>query len=245
MGAKIPRTKPPSSFDSIEEDWPWVWGMRDPECLDWKQGLSDDEIQSEALRQQNLPVAITDTLYLGNAASVESIRALEENGITAVLNMAGPLALKRKTIGLYKTKGITYGRITAMDEPDYPLLHRHWQEALDFIKASTEKPNGKCVVHCVAGMNRSGLIVAAYYMLTTKTSVLEAVKHIRKQRGNVALCNEGFQQQLVSMARQNSLLGPRPGTKESIVKQVPAPFENDWMFAASAKRTENPLDRLL
>jgi protein-tyrosine phosphatase len=113
---------------------------------------------------------------------------LEAHGITAVLNIAGPVALKRKTINT----GIQYKRITAIDEPDYPLFQNHWQDALDFIKSSTENGKGKYVVHCVARMNRSGLIVTAYYMLNTQTPVLETVKHLRKQRGNMALCNEGF-----------------------------------------------------
>jgi hypothetical protein len=78
-------------------------------------------------------------------------------------------------------------------------------------------------------------------MLTTQTPVLETVKHNRKQRGNVALCNAGFQQQLVAMARQQTLLGAKPGTEESIIKHVPSPFENDW---STAKRRDNPLDKL-
>lgn len=158
-----------------------MWGIRDHEYLDWKQGPSDNEIRSEALRQQDLPVPVTDNLYLGNARSVEYMATLEAYGITAVLNVAGPVALKRKTINTYEKKGIQYKQIAAIDEPDYPLLQNHWQDALAFIKSSAENGKCKCVVHCVAGMNRSGLIVAAYYMLTTQTPVLETVKHIRKQ----------------------------------------------------------------
>eukprot|EP00980_Cylindrotheca_fusiformis_P004917 scaffold1049_cov108-Cylindrotheca_fusiformis.AAC.2 len=237
MGTKCStqKTSPVSSFETIDEDWPWVWAIRDPECLDWKKGLSETEIRSEALRQnQMMPVPILDNVvFLGNAHSVESIARLKELGITAVLNMAGPLALKRKTIQAFEKNGIQYKGINAMDEPEYPLLQNHWKEASDFIQKSTatvEKDGGgKCVVHCVAGINRSGLIVAAHYMLTTQTPVLETVKHLRKQRGNVALFNEGFQQQLVSMARQHSLLGAKPGTEGSIVEQAPPAFENYWI----------------
>jgi hypothetical protein len=58
----------------------------------------------------------------------------------------------------------------------------------------------------------------------------------------VALCNAGFQQQLVAMARQQPLLGAKPGTEESIIiKHVPSPIENDW---SPAKRSDNPLDKL-
>lgn len=244
MGAKPSVNEKSPSYDSIHEDWPWVWGIRDPEFLDWKRDLSDEEIHAQALRQSEMPVPITDQVYLGNAQSVESISSLEAVGITAVLNVAGPLALRRKTIQACKKNGIQYKQIAAEDEPDYPMLQNHWQEAFDFIKSTTRDGNGKCVVHCMAGMNRSGLIVAAYYMLTTQTPVLQTVKHIRKQRGNVALCNEGFQQQLVAMARMHNLLGAKPGTAESIITEVPPPAANDLTWASTAKTKNNPLDRI-
>ena len=242
MGAQpSSSSKTKVTFESQYEDWPWVWGLRDAEWLDWKIGLTNEEIQSEALRQIDLPVPITDNLYLGDARSVETVSRLKDLGITAVLNMAGPVALRRKTIEAYKKHGIQYKRIDAEDEIEYPLLEKHCEEAFDFIEKTTTKDDadgkkaGKCVVHCRAGMNRSGLVAAAYYMMTTQTHVLETVKHVRKQRGNVALSNEGFQQQLVAMARKNNLLGPRPGTEESIIKGVPPPVENDWIFASSIK----------
>jgi len=232
-----------SAYDFIQKDWPWVWAIWDPECLDWKKGLSDEEIQETALQQAQLPVLITDDLFLGNAYSVESVQKLQSRGITAVLNMAGPLALKRKTIQAYKNQRIQYKRIDADDEHDYALLQKHWQEAFDFIKSTTKNGNGKCVVHCVAGMNRSGLIAAAYYMLATQTPVLETVQHVRRQRGNVALCNEGFQTQLVAMARENDLLGLAPATEGSIVQRAPASPKDHWIFAGDPPR-ENPLHKL-
>lgn len=243
MGAKQSAVETLPSLESIHEDWPWIWGIREAKFLDWKQGLSDDEIQAQSLRQMEMPVRITDNIYLGNVSSVEAVTKLEALGITAVLNMAGPVALKHKTVQAYESLGIRYKRITADDEHDYPLLRNHWEEAHDYIKSSTKNGKDKCVIHCVAGINRSALIVAAYYMLTTQTPVLETVKHIRKQRGNVALSNEGFQQQLVALARLNNLLGPMPGTEESIVKQLPPPPDVYSIFS-SPKRERNPLDRL-
>ena len=198
-----------------------MWGIRDPECLDWKIGLSDEDVRNQALNQRNLPVSISDQLYLGNAPSVESVAKLKECGITAVLNMAGPLALHRKTIREYKANSIKYKQINAKDEYEYPLLKRHWKDASDFIRVTTAGGKGKVVVHCMAGMNRSALIVTAYHMISTQTPVLEAVRHVRKQRGNVALMNEGFQEQLVAMARDHKLLGAAPGTPESIIMQTP------------------------
>ena len=96
---------------------------------------------------------ITEHVYLGNANSVESISKLEARGITAVLNMAGPYALHRKTIKAYKKHGIEYKRINTEDKINYNLLENDWKEARDFIKSSTVDEKGKCGVHCMAGMN--------------------------------------------------------------------------------------------
>ncbi|KAL3941724.1 MAG: hypothetical protein SGBAC_003968 [Bacillariaceae sp.] len=241
MGTTKSKQEASTPYESVHGDVPWLWAISEPEILDWKIGLSDEEIQETALRQTQLPVPITDNLFLGNAFSVESIEKLQARGITAVLNMAGPLALKRKTIRAYKNLGIQYKRIDGEDEYEYPLLEKHWEEAHDFIESTTKNGKGKCVVHCVAGMNRSGLIAAAYYMVATQTPVLESVQHVRKQRGNVALCNQGFQAQLVALARMNDLLGPEPGTEESIVKQAPPKAIGNW---EPPTPKENPLDRL-
>jgi protein-tyrosine phosphatase len=219
------------------EDWPFVWAVLDGSVLDWKKGLSSDEIQQIAKEQQDLPCQISDHLYLGNARCVQNLSKLKELKIAYVLNMAGPLALPSKTVKAMKQKGIIYKRINAQDEEDYPLLENHLDEACDFLKQCRGQ---NCIVHCVAGHNRSSLIVSAYYMLEHRTHVLETVKHIRRQRGNVALQNEYFQEQLVSFAREHELLGPPPGTPGSLVKTIPP---KDWR-PERKQANDKPLGRL-
>ena len=241
MGTATSKAKKSITYEYVQEDWPWLWAIWEPENLDWKIGLSDEEIQETAQRQAQLPASITENLFLGNAFSVESTEKLKAKGITAVLNMAGPMALKRNTIRAYKNQGIQYKQIDGDDEFEYPLLQKHWLEAHDFIKSTTKDGKGKCVVHCVAGINRSALIAAAYHMVATQSPVLESVKHVRRQRGNVAICNEGFQAQLVAFARVHDLLGPEPGTEESIVEKNPPPAKGHWVNSTTR---ENPLNKL-
>mmetsp|Transcript_46315 Transcript_46315/g.92870 ORF Transcript_46315/g.92870 Transcript_46315/m.92870 type:complete len:121 (+) Transcript_46315:480-842(+) len=100
------------------------------------------------------------------------------------------------------------------------MLAKHLSEAREFIAAARDS-GGKCVVHCVAGINRSGVTVAAEHMLTTRQNVLEVVAHCRKQRGNVFLSNKSFQEELVALARAHDLLGPKPGEQGCIVKNLP------------------------
>ncbi|KAL7567659.1 hypothetical protein ACA910_012000 [Epithemia clementina (nom. ined.)] len=293
MGIRLSKTRQQQehehSLTCTPDDWPWVWALRDWSVLDWQRGNDipsltattkerDEAIQEQLASQRNLPVRITDTLYLGNATCVQNIPLLQALGITSVLNMAGVFAVPAKTIELYKQKGIAYKQIEAEDDMEYPLLQKHWLEAKEFIDANTAATTSssgnnnhkdgtkaaaqtkKCVVNCLAGINRSSLIVATYYMLQTRTSVLDTVRHLRKQRGNIALHNEGFQEQLVAMARQHDLLGPAPGTPGSIVSQTPPPIfaqgdsgdDDDWRVfrpenanngsaERRAKKERNPL----
>merc|ERR1712224_850861 len=92
----------------------------------------------------------------------------------------------------------------------YPLLENHWREAKEFLDNAIVTENRACLVHCVAGQNRSGLIVCAFYMLYKNITVVEAVKYVRTQRGTEVLNNRGFQRQLVSLAKANKCLGPKP-----------------------------------
>jgi len=62
-------------------------------------------------------------------------------------------------------------------------------------------------------------------MLSERETVLVTIAHIRKRRGNAFLWNESFQEQLVQLARNEGLLGPKPGSAGSIVQSASAP---DW-----------------
>lgn len=227
-----------SRYDSIADDWPWVYGIRETSLLDWRMDLSDDEIMQRYQMQRDLPVEIMDCLYLGSAKSVQNIPLLQSLGITAVLNVAGSVALKSDNIEKLKTHGIIYKQIDAKDELSYPLLDMHWKEAYEFIQSTTtDDKKGKIVIHCVAGINRSALIAAAYYMNETQSSVLQTVKHVRRQRGNMALSNEGFQQQLVAMARLHNLLGEKPGDLGCVIEEEapPTPRLMNGLFSLSTE----------
>lgn len=218
------RTEPKSSYDNSthqnEDDiWPYVWALQDPTCLDWKQGMSAEEIQECAVRQTKLPVSITETLYLSDHKNACNMDKLKTLGITHVLNVAGPAA--RGPVDKYKSHNIEYKEIDADDEEGYDMLGLHLQQCRAFIQSAATE-GGKVIVHCVAGINRSGVIAAAEYMLSSDpstTTVLTTVAHCRRQRGNCFLWNNSFQLQLVRLARQHHLLGPSPGEPGCYVTQ--------------------------
>mmetsp|Transcript_6901 Transcript_6901/g.15726 ORF Transcript_6901/g.15726 Transcript_6901/m.15726 type:complete len:261 (-) Transcript_6901:24-806(-) len=212
-------TQPVSAEAVAEEDpdWPWVWAIRDVEVLDWRIGLDREQI-GEVNRQQQLPVKITDTVMLGDKRAAQDFLKIEEYNITHILNMAGPAG--RGPVEAYEQGGIAYLEIPAEDDEEFPLLQNHFAECRAFIAKAREN-GSRCLVHCAAGINRSGLVVGAEMMLSTRTTVLDVVKHCRRSRGNIYLGNEGFQAQLVALARQYHLLGPAPGNPASAVPHAP------------------------
>lgn len=61
------------------------------------------------------------------------------------------------------------------------------------------KAEGKTLVHCQAGLNRSGL-VAGLSLVLEGMAPADAVRLLREKRCDMVLCNETFEQWLLSVA---------------------------------------------
>ena len=216
MGNVFRRADAPSE---AAEDWPWIWALREPAALDWKDRCKDvGEIQL-VLGQQCLPVEVAPGLLLASAKEARSLATLEAFSVTHVLNAAGPL--QRGPVDEYAARGIAFEELGGEDEEGYAMLESHLDAARAFVAKA--RPDGVVLVHCAAGLNRSGVVVAAERMLSTREDVLSTVAHCRRRRGNMFLCNESFQAQLVALARTSGLLGPEPGHEGSVVPKFPPP----------------------
>ena len=183
-----------------------------PEYLDWRRNdktITEEEILKISKKQADMPVQINNYLYLSNAENAHKMDKLKTRGITHVLNVAGPSAqIQDGTI--YEKNNIIALNIDADDEEGYPMLKKHLMECQLFVNKCKKMKNGKIVIHCHAGINRSGVIMAAIYMLEEKKNILDVVKHLRLCRGNACLWNESFVKQLIKLASSKALLGPTP-----------------------------------
>mmetsp|Transcript_16994 Transcript_16994/g.53054 ORF Transcript_16994/g.53054 Transcript_16994/m.53054 type:complete len:257 (+) Transcript_16994:82-852(+) len=203
------------------EDYPWIWAIRDMEQLSFKKGLTREQVASVSRRQTQLPVEILPEVWLANARAAHDVELLKACRITHVLNAAG-FSGRAADASAYKRAGMAVMELAGRDEEGFPMLRRYLHRARRFIDAA-RRADGRVVVHCVAGLNRSGLLVAAEYMLQTRSTVLDTVAHCRYRRGNLCLCNRSFQAQLVALARVEGLLGPPPGHPNSRVGAKPPP----------------------
>ncbi len=166
---------------------PWVHAVR----------IVCDKID---VKPRDLPVEILPHLLLGDKRSCSLIEAF---GITHVLNVAGKAARTPESSKL----GERYKELNGHDEEGYDML-AHQPEASAFIRAA-HAANGRCLIHCQAGINRSGALACAELMLHERLPVLEAVNRCKAARGTI-LTNHSFGEQLVRLAKQTDLLGPEP-----------------------------------
>ena len=73
------------------------------------------------------------------------------------------------------------------------------------------------LVHCIAGMNRSGVLAIAFVAQSMRWPLLRALKHCLERRGCL-LWNESFQRQLVLFAQRKDSLSSTATTAEEEVQ---------------------------
>ena len=139
---------------------------------------------------------IDNFLWLGDFEDSKNFALLEKKGIKYILNCAG-----YEISNVYPTKnGIEkVFKIYANDRSRYNIVESNLSDCINFID-ECKKNNGKILVHCVAGMNRSATMVVGYIVTKYKNvDLLSAVEMVAKKRPWI-LTNEGFKRQLIQYA---------------------------------------------
>lgn len=118
---------------------------------------------------------IASGLYLCGAGIAIPI-FLEKLGITCVINAAPELP----DTPLPQTSPPIYLQIPVLDKSDTDLSS-YFDEVSDLIHQVRES-NGKCMVHCVAGVSRSASLCLAYMMKHMKMTLKDAFHLVRSVR---------------------------------------------------------------
>lgn len=179
---------------------PWLLAMR--------HQLTSNDFSSV---EPKLPCQILPHLLLGDMACASQFGLLKQSDVTHVLNVAGEYA-RGACVDEYRSQGFEYLEVAAMDLAGYDML-QHWPTAAAFIQRALDG-GGKCLVHCAAGINRSGFIAGCELMLRKRLPVLQVAMRLRAARG-VVLLNESFCHQLLRLAQEHALLGPSPATRNT------------------------------
>ena len=79
MGNNANTKRTSSKEDEIGEDeLPYLCCLEDVEKLDWRHGLSEDEILKISKEQANMPVEISPRLYLSDRRGAHNLERLGE-----------------------------------------------------------------------------------------------------------------------------------------------------------------------
>lgn len=182
------------------KNMPWAWIKK-----------VDEMIDRTLAKKVELPVEIMPSLFLSDDRSVLDIKKLKSLGITHVLSVNGVPSYKGRHISnVYEDNKISHLRVHAEDSEGYGMLEKHWNQCFEFISTAIEgNSNARVSVNCAAGVNRSGLIVCAAYMVLEKVELIQALEHCIEKRGLI-LTNKSFQKELCIFADEMNLLGEKP-----------------------------------
>lgn len=169
--------------------------------------LNDPAFDCE--QDKALPVTILPHLLLGDQFSAWDANTLKALGVTHVVNCAN---VANRGLLDHAELGIDYLELDAEDSIAYEIMQHHAQ-ASERVRVCRDG-GGVCLLHCQAGINRSGALVAAELIAGERFTLLDAVALLRKARGQV-LINRSFQIALVRFAKAEGLLGGLPGASIS------------------------------
>ena len=139
---------------------------------------------------------IDDFMWIGGEESAFDVTGMKRLGINYVLNCCGnQIDLK---YGLFD---IELHKINASDDYEYHIM-KDVEGCIKFINKA-KKNNGKILVHCVQGRNRSATVCCAY-LIYSGMNIADAYKQILIKRelpiAGLALKNENFRKQLMDFA---------------------------------------------
>jgi protein-tyrosine phosphatase len=181
---------------------PWAW----IKCV---RGLTDPHKRKRYESNVELPVELTSWLLLSDFRSTMSLAKLKQHNVTHILSVHEDFPhVVGRFEEMLKGTAIVRKHIYCEDEEGYDMIENHWNESLEFLR-TVEANVGRVMVHCMAGINRSGLIACAAQMVLERQPLVEIVRHTIDRRQTL-LWNRSFQRQLCEMAQQEDLLGLKP-----------------------------------
>ena len=144
---------------------------------------------------------VTDYLFLGGRSAATEVCNENSLRVTHLCNLVepwcalGPNAERLAYLGVECSKG----RGTDL------LEAQRYSRIRAFVESAKAQPEMRCLVHCDRGVNRSAAVCAALLMDLEDMTLIEAVRHLKTQRGAI-LGDKGFRRQLVRHARRTGRL---------------------------------------
>lgn len=141
--------------------------------------------------QMDISEIVPQMLFMSGYMSAEDLPTLQSRSITHIVTVSGGIKPKYPHLFEYL--------VLPIDDQSDQNLKQYFLKAVEFIDEALygqkhNKPTA-VLVHCAAGISRSGGIVCAYLMWKQRWSFDVAWKYGRSKR-SVMFPNMGFQSQL-------------------------------------------------
>ncbi|KAG5492351.1 hypothetical protein GH5_01269 [Leishmania sp. Ghana 2012 LV757] len=173
-----------------------------PACQEWRASL-DAELDSvnRCWAPDQLPsltALIDNALYVGGFPDAQTVPHLQALGIRHIVNCCAQDIHTAPEVAA----SFNLHHFESFDAEEYLILHRDYDAFAGLV--STILGNGeKVFVHCIAGVNRSVVLCAAYLMDRLSLNPVEAVRVFRANGRMRILDNKSFRHQLVDHYLQN------------------------------------------
>ncbi|KAG5467049.1 hypothetical protein LSCM1_01229 [Leishmania martiniquensis] len=173
-----------------------------PACQEWRASL-DAELDNVNRRWApdqlpSLTMLIDNALYVGGFPDAQTVPQLHALGIRHIVNCCVQDVRTAPEVAA----SFNMHHLESFDAEEYLILHRDYDTFARLV--STILENGERVfVHCIAGVNRSVVLCAAYLMDRLSLTPVEAVRVFRTNGRMRILDNRSFRHQLVDHYLQN------------------------------------------
>lgn len=151
-------------------------------------GAGDSEKLDVCMAADDLPVLVSNGLYVGSIRAAFNEEGLRTAGITHILNASG---VEDTYPGSFKYMAVAMRDATTQD------LLKVMEKVGAFLNSGTRDGN-RTLVHCRAGRSRSPAIVVAFLMAQHGLSFTEARALLHKVRPTECI-NAGFEAQLQAL----------------------------------------------
>ncbi|KDO29885.1 hypothetical protein SPRG_04952 [Saprolegnia parasitica CBS 223.65] len=130
-------------------------------------------------------------LWLGSGSAASKLESLQRQRITHVLNVADDVPNFHPNAFLYGNLGVTdFGQDVG--------IRRVFPTAFAFLDDALAHDDGRVLVHCAAGANRSATVVLAYLMHAREMSLADAWAHVRSRRRGICPLRDNRQELLAA-----------------------------------------------
>ena len=191
-------------FDSMSNRAKRDLEAKDPDLVPYFDAINTIIHSPDDFYVPSHATMLDDCLYLGSIEDARNVDLLKSHNITYIINTVDDETSlsPEETKSLYDDS-FKYMGFSSEDAMEYPIMD-HFEETHAFIEKAREN-NAKCLIHCMRGVNRSGVLATAHIMVKNNLGPITAAQIVYKKRG-MLLTNPSFVSQLLFYAKENQYL---------------------------------------